>query len=140
VTAVEQRDPFIQEEERAMNHPSRWSRTLVMTGLVAMVIGAIDPLEGSIIILPGLGLVAAGALVGHSRHRALLCWSFGLAAAGVGALWGMSAIGGFGGNTGRSNWWALILLPYPIGWVMGLFGAVRRLREDSGRAMPSTAH
>jgi hypothetical protein len=96
-----------------------------------MVIGALDPLEGSLVILPGIGLVALGALLGNSRYRTLLLWSFVLVAVGVGALSGLSALGGFGGNSGRSNWWALAILPYPVGWIMGLIGAIRSLRETS---------
>jgi hypothetical protein len=122
-----------------MNGVSRWSRFLVVVGLVAMVIGALDPLEGALVILPGTGLVALGARLGNSRHRILLYWSFVLVAVGVGALWGLSALGGFGGNSGRSNWWGLVLLPYPVGWIMGLLGAIRRLREGSGSSVPSTA-
>ncbi len=121
-----------------MSKASRWSRILVIVGLVAMVIGAIDPLEGSLVILPGSGLVALGALLGNSRHRALLSWSFVLVAVGVGALWGLSALGGFGGSSGRSNWWGLVLLPYPVGWIMGLVGVIRRLREGSARSLPPT--
>lgn len=122
-----------------MNGASRWSRILVIVGLVAMVIGALDPLEGSLVILPGTGLVALGARLGNSQHRILLYWSFVLVAVGVGALWWLSALGGFGGNSGRSNWWWLVLLPYPVGWVMGLVGAIRRLREGSSRSVPSAA-
>lgn len=122
-----------------MKETGRWSRILVIVGLVAMVIGALDPLEGSLVILPGTGLVALGARLGNSRHRILLYWSFVLVAVGVGALWGLSALGGFGGISGRTNWWALVLLPYPVGWIMGLAGAIRRLREDSGRSVPSLA-
>ena len=120
-----------------MNGASRWSRRLVIAGLVAMVAGALDPLEGSVVILAGTAVAALGALWGESRHRVLLYWSVILTALGVGALWGLSALGGIGGNTGRSYWWALVFLPYPIGWVMGLFGAVRSLREGSRRPAPS---
>ena len=116
-----------------MKRPSRWPRILTIVGLIAMAIGAFDPLEGSLVILPGTGLVALGARLGNSRHRILLYWSFVLVAVGVATLWGLSALGGFGGNSGRSNWWALALLPYPVGWIMGLVGAIRRLREDSRR-------
>ena len=114
-----------------MNGRSRWSRILVIVGLIAMLIGVVDPLEGSLVILPGTGMVALGALLGNSRHRKLLSWSFVLVAVGVGALWGLSALGGFGGSSGRSNWWGLVLLPYPVGWIMGFVGAIRRLREGS---------
>ena len=111
-----------------------WSRILVIAGLVLMVFGAIDPLEGSIVILPGIGMVFIGAFLGKSRRRMLLLWAFILAAAGIGALWGMSALGGIGGNTGRSMWWALVLVPYPAGWIMGLVGAILRLRDSRGLA------
>jgi hypothetical protein len=122
-----------------MNATIRASRILLIVGLLAMVIGAVDPLEGSLVILPGTGLVALGAFLGYSRHRALLFEAFVLVAIGVGALWGVSAIGGFGGNSGRSMWWALVLLPYPVGWIMGLVGAVRSVREGFGRFAPSAA-
>ena len=112
-----------------------WSRILVIAGLVLMLIGALDPLEGSLVILPGSGMVVIGAYLGKSRHRTLLLWGFALLAVGVGALWGSSALGGFGGSSGRSMWWALVLLPYPAGWIMSLVGAILRLRESSkGRA------
>jgi len=114
-----------------LNKPSRWWRILVIAGLVAMLVGAADPLEGSLVILPGAGMVALGALLGKNRHRRFLAWAFVLVAVGVGTLWGLSAIGGLGGSNGRSLWWALVLLPYPVGWIMGLVGAVRTLREDS---------
>jgi hypothetical protein len=122
-----------------MNRAGQWSRILVIVGLVAMVLGAFDPLEGALLILPGIGLAALGARLGNGRHRILLYWSFVLVAVGVGTLWGLSAIGGFGGRSGRSNWWALALLPYPAGWVMGLVGAIRTLREAYGRSAPAMA-
>lgn len=122
-----------------MTGGNRWSRMLIIVGLVAMVIGALDPLEGSLVILPGVALVAVGALRSNSAHRLLVSCSLVLVAVGVGALWGLSALGGFGGNTGRSNWWGLVLLPYPVGWIMGLIGAIRSLREGSRRRLPSAA-
>ena len=94
------------------------SRIIVIAGIAAMLIGAVDPLEGSLVIVPGSGLVALGARLGKSRHRKSLYWSFALVAAGVGALWGLSAIGGLGGPGGHPYWW-------------GLVGGVRELREAS---------
>jgi len=115
-----------------MKESGRWPRTLVIVGFIALLLGIVDPMEGSIVILAGSALALAGALLGKSRHRKLIAWSFALVAIGVGALWGMSAIGGIGGSTGRSMWWALVLLPYPIGWVMGFAGVIRELRETNG--------
>ena len=36
-----------------MNNRKLWSKILTIVGGIAMVIGAIDPLEGSLLILPG---------------------------------------------------------------------------------------
>ena len=102
---------------------------LVIVGLLAMLVGAIDPIEGSIVILPGSGIAALGAFLGKSRHRMLLLWAFILIAVGVGVMFEVSSIGGFGGNTGRSMWWAFTILPYPVGWFMGLVGIILRLIE-----------
>lgn len=115
-----------------MTGAGRSSRILIIVGLAAMVIGAVDPLEGSVVILAGAGLAWFGARRASSRHRALLLWSFVLVAIGVAAMFALSAVGGFGGTSGRSNWWAIVLLPYPVGWIMGLVGAFRSLRESAG--------
>jgi hypothetical protein len=123
-----------------MTRAQRWSRPLVTIGLVGMVLGALDPLEGSLLIVPATGLVAIGAGLGHSRERVRLYWALVLVAVGVGLLWGMSAIGGLGGDTGRSMWWALLLLPYPIGWILGLIIGVRaRLERGAPPAAPAPA-
>ena len=112
-----------------MNGRARWPRVLVIVGLIAMLIRAIDPLEGSLVILPGSGMVALGALLSKSRHRRLLYRAFGLIAVGVGAMFVLSGFGGTGGSSRRSNWWLLVVLPYPTGWIMGLAGVVLNLRE-----------
>jgi hypothetical protein len=104
---------------------------LIVAGLAAMVLAVVDPLEGGIVVVAGAALAALGVLLAGSRRPQLSYAAVGLAAAGVGAMWWMSALGGFGGNTGRSNWWALLLVPYPIGWIAGIAGAVRGLRDRS---------
>lgn len=107
-----------------MKARTTWSRILIPVGGLAMLIGAIDPMEGSLVILPGSGLVALGTFLGHGQRR-LLAYRVGvfiLIALGVGALFGLSSLGGFGGNSGRSNWWALLLLPYLVGWLLGICG------------------
>ena len=89
-----------------------------------MLVGALDPMEGSVVILPGSGLVALGAFLGHSERR-LIAYRVGvfiLIVIGVGAMWGLSAVGGFGGRSGRSMWWGVLILPYLIGWSMGIWG------------------
>ncbi len=108
----------------AHNARNIWSRILIIIGSVAMLVGAIDPMEGSVLILPGSGLVALGTFLGQRERRLLAyrVWVFILIAIGVGALWGLSSVGGFGGQTGRSMWWGVLILPYLVGWSMGIWG------------------
>ncbi len=103
-------------------------------GLAATILGALDPLEGSLVILPGMALAAIGASVARSPRRLLVVSSFVLVAIGVASLWVLSALGGFGGDSGRSMWYALLLLPYPLGWITGLVGCVGSLRALGARA------
>jgi hypothetical protein len=53
-----------------------------------MVVGAIDPMEGSLLILPGSGMVALGTFIAQSERRliAYRVWVFILIAIGVGCL------------------------------------------------------
>ena len=104
-----------------------WLILLVGAGLLAMIIGALDPLEGGFIILFGSGLTALGAFLSKSPYRKFVYWAFGLTALGMAVVMIWSCFGGVGGNTGRSAWWLLTALPYPVGWVMSLVGAVRLL-------------
>jgi hypothetical protein len=76
-------------------------------------------------------------MIAKSGHRRLVYWALILVAIGVGVLWGMSSIGGVGGDTGRPMWWAAVLLPYPVGFILAVVGAFRQLREPPGPAAGS---
>ena len=119
--------------EGRVNARRPWPRILLIAGFVCMLVGAVDPLEGSLLILPGAGMVGLGAFLGTSRYHKLLCWAVVLVAAGVGALWVLSAFGGIRlheGDTGHSMAWGVFLLPYPAGWILGVIGAVLALAES----------
>jgi hypothetical protein len=106
-------------------HPAiPYSRILVILGSIAMLVGALDLMEGSLVILPGSALVALGTCFGNQNHRCIVyrIWVFILIAIGVGAIWGFTMLGGIGGKTGYSEWWGLLMLPYLIGWTMGIWG------------------
>ncbi|WP_396200027.1 hypothetical protein [Gemmatimonas sp.] len=107
----------------------RWFRPLVIAGLAGMLLGALDPLEGSLVIAAGSVLVGLGTPRQHSAVATRVRIACLLMVAGVAALWIMSDVGGVGGSTGRSMWWLLLVAPYPVGWALGLIGAVQRLRE-----------
>jgi hypothetical protein len=123
-----------------MNSLTFWSRTLKWIGGLAMLAGTLDPMEGSVLILAGSGLVALGLYLARTDHRILLYWTstFILIALGVAALFGLSSIGGFGGRSGHSMWWGVMILPYPLGWLMALLGgAIGLLRFVKAKASKS---
>ena len=101
-------------------------RRLVIVGLILMAAGVVDPLEGSVVVLGGSVLAALGAVFSRAPSRISIA-ALALIAAGVGALFAISSLGGVGGNTGRSIWWLLLCVPYPVGWILALVGAVRAL-------------
>jgi len=112
-----------------MNARKLWARILIWLGGIAMLLGTVDPMEGSLLILPGSGLVALGLFLAGKERGLIWYWVsvFLLIAAGVAALFVLSAFGGIGGRSGHSMWWGLFILPYPIGWVMALGGALLAL-------------
>jgi hypothetical protein len=113
----------------ASNRGPRRARSLIVIGLAVMVLAALDPLEGSVGVVVGGSLMALGARMSDSQHRVYLSCCLAMLVTGVAALWIISAFGGFGGTSGRSSAWGLLILPYPIGWLAGLVGGVRAVRE-----------
>ena len=105
------------------------SRLLLIAGLVLMIAGAVDPLEGSVVILAGSALAAAAAFFGKLPKAAAIEVAFVLIAVGVATLFGFSALGGVGGTSGRSMWWLLTMVPYPIGWLIGIVATISALRS-----------
>ena len=108
---------------------------LVIIGLLAMILGVFDPLEGSLLILPGSGLVALGAILGKTPQWKLLALAFSLVIIGIGAMVVLSVAGGVGGRAGHSLWWLLAVIPYPIGWLMGLYGVLRLVASGGHRTI-----
>ncbi len=116
-----------------------WARILKIVGGIAMLLGTLDPLEGSLLILPGSGLVALGMFLSGENRSTMgyWLWAFGLIALGVGVLFGLSALGGVGGTSAYSIWWALLILPYPVGWIMALAGSISAIsRYSKSRKQP----
>jgi len=120
-------------KEKLMRHP----RVLLILALGSLLIGAVRPTAGSLIVLPGAGLATLVGFFAKSRYRRFVSKAFVLILLGVIAMFMLSAAGGFGGNTGRSRWWALVLLPYPVGWFMALAGTFLTVLEVFNRPRPS---
>jgi phosphotransferase system glucose/maltose/N-acetylglucosamine-specific IIC component len=113
-----------------MDTRNKYFQILVIVGFALMLVGVIDPLEGSVVIVAGIGLAAIGALVGGSRYLNLFTLAVNLGAFGVGAMIVLSLMGGVGGNSGRSAWWLLLVVPYPVGYALGLIVGIGALAES----------
>lgn len=122
-----------------MNAKSLWSRILISVGGIAMLLGVVDPLEGSVVILAGSILVFLATVIRREERRSRNYWAVTLILIGVGvaAMFALSAVGGIGGESGHSWWWVILLVPYPTGVLMGLGNLlvrlVRYLRGGRGR-------
>lgn len=111
----------MQATDSRLERTTRW---LTHFGGAALLAGAIDPLEGSVVCVLGSGLLAAASYGASGSGSAILrrrLAVLGLMAFGVAALWIVSAAGGIGGKSGRSAWWALTFLPYPAGWAAAVW-------------------
>jgi hypothetical protein len=91
-------------------------KVLFIIGAVALIIGAIDPLEGSAVIGAGSIIMTIAAISRHDRHRKLFLLFSGLIAFGIAFMIFFSSFGGFGKGA-LSWWWAILVLPYPLGWI-----------------------
>jgi hypothetical protein len=107
----------------------------VIVGLAAMLLGALDPLDGCLVVLAGSALLFIGARLAKSRYHLLLGAALVLVALGVGAMCVLGRMGGVGGLSQHSIWWLLVALPYPIGWLTGLAGTVALAGKGWHRAI-----
>ena len=107
------------------------ARILYIIGVIALLAGAIDPLEGSVIIAGGSTLLAITTAILKDPHRKIFLWCFVAIAIGVAYMFYISSKGGFGG-TARSWWYGAPVLPYPMGWlitvILLVFRGVKKLK------------
>lgn len=101
----------------AMKGKEKWLRIIFILGIVTLIIGTIDPLEGSVVIAFGSALLALSAYLKHDRHRKIFLASLVMILIGVFFMFYFSSLGGFGGTSTLSWWWGILILPYPIGWL-----------------------
>jgi len=100
-----------------MNARTGAATVLIVLGSIAILIGVIDPVEGMFAIFPGSGMIAVGAYLAQTPHRRLVYCAFLLIGVSFCASLGISSK-----FHGLPGWWTLVLLPYPIGWIMDVVG------------------
>ena len=88
-----------------------------MVALALFIIGTIDPLEGSVLIIAGSILLTALGFIDKKPTWKIYLIASILIAIGVVFIFYISSIGGFGGSSTLSLWYGLLILPYPIGWL-----------------------
>lgn len=95
-----------------------WMSLIYIIGIIAIIIGVLDPLEGSVVIVVGSALIALSTYLTHDQHRKIFLASLIMIVFGVSYMFYTSTLGGFGGPDNLSFWWALPIIPYPLGWLM----------------------
>jgi hypothetical protein len=116
-----------------MKEETKWMRIIYFIGIIALIIGALDPMEGSVVIAAGSTLIAFSAYITRDRHRKIFLASFILIATGVGFMVYLSSLGGIGGKSALSIWWGTLILPYPIGWLMTIITLICRALKKRGQ-------
>lgn len=110
------------------------ARILYIIGVIALLAGAIDPLEGSVVIAGGSALLAIATAIRKDPHRKIFLWCFVAIVIGIVYLFYISSKGGFGG-AGRSWWYGVPVLPYPMAWLITVillfFRWIRKLEMKS---------
>lgn len=99
---------------------------MFIIGVAAMILGTLDPLEGSVLILGGTFLMLLTTYLLQDRQWKLFLASFLMILTGVFFLFYFSSLGGFGGKSELSWWWGTLILPYPAGWLMNVVVLIRK--------------
>lgn len=121
---------YIKKMKRSID----WHKLLFITAVVLLVAGAVDPLEGSVVIAGGSILLSGLSWQNHDRHRRIFAVCALLILFGVAWMFWISSKGGIGGTSGRSWWWGTPILTYPIGWIVTIGTLLFRLRKPSQTA------
>ncbi len=103
-----------------MNQKINWKRIFFIIGIIAFVIGSLDPLEGSVLIAAGSSFIALSAYLTKDKHRKIFLASLIMIVSGVSFMFYFSSLGGFGGSSKLSWGWGVLMLSYPLGWLITL--------------------
>lgn len=98
-------------------------RIVYIIGVVAFILGTLDPMEGSIVIAAACGLLALATSLRKDKHRKIFLSTFIMIAVGVFFLFYFSSLGGF---PPVSWWWSILILPYPVGWLITVITLIVR--------------
>ncbi|NNJ89875.1 MAG: hypothetical protein HKP53_10760 [Eudoraea sp.] len=106
-----------------------WKKVGYIFGIVLFFVGTLDPLEGSVLIVFGSVILTFITKRTNDRHKKWFRLNAILIIIGVIFMFYLSSLGGFGGASELSWWWALLILPYPVGWLSQVILLLMRLFE-----------
>jgi len=110
-----------------------WQKILYFAGIAGLIIGAIDPLEGSIVIGAGSVLLALSTWLMQEKQSKLFAVCSAMMIIGIVCMFYFSSLGGFGGKSTLSWWWAILLIPYPVGWLITITTLIIRFIRNNKR-------
>lgn len=103
-----------------MKLKTNWLRIAYIFGIIALIIGVVDPMEGSLLISIGGIFLAVSSYLRNDPYWKVFTVASVLIIIGVSFLFYLSSLGGFGGNSALSWWWGLLIIPYPLGWFLSI--------------------
>jgi multisubunit Na+/H+ antiporter MnhB subunit len=119
-----------------MKEKMKWTRIVYIIGVTALIVGALDPMEGSVVIASGSALISLSTYLTRDKHWKIFLLSLIMIFIGVFFLFYLSSLGGFGGSATLSWWWGTLILPYPVGWLISIvimiIRAVKKPKQPTG--------
>jgi hypothetical protein len=109
-----------------MEKKTKLTKITYVSGIIFLIAGVIDPMEGSVAIAAGSILIAIATYFDRSRFWEIFMVSTGLILFGVFFIFLFSALGGIGGKSHNSIWWGLLMVPYPAGWLLAIILLIAR--------------
>ena len=109
----------------------KWIRITYIIGVIALIIGILDPLEGSVVIASGIALLAFSTYLTHDRHWKIFFILLIMIVTGISFLFYFSLLGGFGGQSTLSWWWGTLIPSYTIGWLISIILMITRTVNKS---------
>lgn len=116
-----------------MKEKTNWIQIIFIIGVIGLIAGALDPMEGSVVIGIGSILVAVASFLKNDRHKNYFILYSVLILVGVFFLFFWSNLGGFGGTSEYSIWWGLTIITYPLGWIASIVLLIIRTIQNKKR-------
>ncbi|MEY3405096.1 MAG: hypothetical protein RL161_526 [Bacteroidota bacterium] len=108
---------------------SKKIRLLHITGLLLLILGSLDPMEGSVLIAIAAVLFALRSRLNQEVLQKMFFLTAVACMIGVTAIFTISSFGGLGGEKGISWWWGLFILPYPLAWLTLIYLLIKSHRK-----------